>query len=672
MVVMLIYLYKLRCSTPSRQLGKFSSCAHNDPRYRTDHAPTTMDYRREIDGLRALAVTAVVLYHFLPSTFDYGYLGVDVFFVISGFLITLYIYEEFSIGKFSLIFFYQRRIRRILPVTLFVLFISSVLASFILIGVDYNRFVESLIASLTFTSNIYFWRDGGYFGQADSLKPLLHIWSLSVEEQYYLFFPFVFLMILKFSKSLKTNLLGVCFLSLGSFLFYLYMLKIGGANPAFFLMPFRAWEFGVGSIAALTYFKFRRQHTLFSLFVSVSLIVLGLTLLSNFIAAGFIVVIGTAFFLSMAYRRTILLNVFFESRFVRYLGLISFSTYLWHWPLLVFLRYVSIDQDKSAYLLALLVLTYVLSMLSYKYIEQPFRHSIKPNIVVTTSFVTTVSLLVLAIFVLRFNLFKDEESFSSKIASSIQTNYRCDLSEYLSFGASRACLINSKADKNYTIALIGNSHAQMYVPALAPFLRDRNEKGLLVPLNGCLPTVKLNISSDCLRLARANIDAILNDNNIVTVVIGLTWYSDQLVDASSSIVLDADKSNLSAAILDLISTLELRGKKVFLIGPLMIPNFDLPSVLSRRIKFEGLDYESAKQYLTVSRSRFDTQFQTLLSEFESSLGERFIVPSTKLCDLKHCYYGDAEGVYFSDSNHLGSYGVEKIKELFSVITANAK
>lgn len=157
-----------------------------------------MDYRREIDGLRALAVSAVVLYHFWPSVFKFGYLGVDIFFVISGFLITLYIYERLSIGKFNFKTFYQRRIIRILPVTLFVLFVTSILASLILIATDHDRYLKSLIGALTLTSNIYFWRDGGYFGQSDFLKPLLHIWSLSVEEQFYLFFQFFFLLSLNF------------------------------------------------------------------------------------------------------------------------------------------------------------------------------------------------------------------------------------------------------------------------------------------------------------------------------------------------------------------------------------------------------------------------------------------------------------------------------------------
>lgn len=631
-----------------------------------------MDYRREIDGLRALAVSAVVLYHFWPDTFDYGYLGVDVFFVISGFLITLYIYEELSNGSFSLKNFYQRRIVRILPVTLFVLSATSFFALIILIGADYDRFIESLIASLSFTSNIYFWRDGGYFGQADSLKPLLHFWSLSVEEQFYLFFPVLFLIVFKFTKSFSVHLFVLVVLSLISLLLFLYMLRIGGANPAFFLMPFRAWEFGLGSIAALAYFKFKFKHSFFSVVFSFALIFLGLTFLAKFMVPGLIVVLGTTFFLAMKYRPNFLLDAFFQSRLVRFLGLISFSTYLWHWQLVVFLSYISIDEPDILWLAFTFVLTYVLSIFSYNFIEQPFRHSIRRNVVVIFSIAASILLLILTISMFFINPFNNNNSFSAKVASSIQTNYRCNVFEYLSYGASRACFINSQAEENYTVALIGNSHAQMYAPAIYPYLRDRNKKGLLVPLNGCLPITQFNISSDCLRLAKINLSAILSDKNITSVIIGLTWYSDQLVDSSATISPDPDKLKLSSAIHNLINILEDGGKKVFLIGPLMIPGYDLPSVLSRKIKFKDIKQESVVGYLRDERIKFDSKFNRLLAEFRARLGERFIAPSDYFCDPSYCYFGDAEGVFFSDSNHLSSYGVQKVKDLFFVIESDRK
>jgi hypothetical protein len=186
----------------------------------------------------------------------------------------------------------------------------------------------------------------------------------------------------------------------------------------------------------------------------------------------------------------------------------------------------------------------------------------------------------------------------------------------------------------------------MYVPAMESYLRARNEKALLVPLNGCLPTVRANISVECMRLAKINLEAILNDANVSTVVLGMTWYSDTLLDSSSAIIKDDDKSQLLLAIKDLIVRLEGGGKRVFLIGPLIIRGYDLPSVLSRRIKFEGLDYNSVEAQLRVGSSEFDSQFSGILAELKALLGDRLILPSTKFCDLKNCYLGDFDGVYF--------------------------
>lgn len=626
-----------------------------------------MIYRREIDGLRALSVSVVVLYHFWPSVFKNGFLGVDIFFVISGFLITTYIYEELLKGEFNFKDFYQRRVVRIMPITLFVLFTTTILASFVLIGIDYNRFIESLVASLTFTSNIYFWRDGGYFGQADSLKPLLHIWSLSVEEQFYLFYPVVFFVLIKNTKSYRSRLFLVSILSSVSFLACFLMIKIGGENPAFFLVPFRAWEFGVGSLASLYFIKSRREHDLFSTTFSFVLVILGLTIFSKNIVPGLTLVIGVAFFLSRSYKNNVFLDWFFESKIIRYIGLISFSTYLWHWPLVVFLGYICVDAPSNYFVFSILILTHILSILSYRVIEQPFRYNFNRNTVVNFSFLAGVLLLGLGVFSVFVNPFRNEEGYSSIVASSIQTNYRCNLSDYRVYGASRACLINANGDNNYSIALMGNSHAQMYVPAIEPHLKALNEKGLLIPLNGCLPTTILNISIDCLKSADINLRAILNDKNISTVVIGLTWYNNQLIDPSANFVSDPNGLKLGSAIKRLIDNLEDNGKKVFLIGPIMIPGYDLPSILSRKIKFMGLNRDSSESYLKIERVTFDSKFKLLLSDFQKEMGQRFIMPSEKFCDKNYCFFGDENGVFFSDSNHLSAYGVGKVEDLFGVI-----
>ena len=203
-------------------------------------------YRKEIDFLRALAVIFVILFHYFPNIMPRGYLGVDLFFVISGFLISHQIYNLKKNNKFSIKNFYLRRIKRIFPATLFVLFFTFLISFFILTDKDFMSFSRSLIYSIFFSSNFFFWIDGGYFGPNDGLKPLLHTWSLSVEEQFYIFFPLVFTLLITFIKSLKNLILVIFLISVISFSFQIFLENVGGHDFAFFLLPTRIWNFGLG------------------------------------------------------------------------------------------------------------------------------------------------------------------------------------------------------------------------------------------------------------------------------------------------------------------------------------------------------------------------------------------------------------------------------------------
>ena len=209
-----------------------------------------MRYRPEIDGLRALAVIPVILYHAGFKLFGGGYVGVDVFFVISGYLITTIILAELETGTFSLVHFYERRARRILPALFVVMFACLPFAWMWLVPADMKLFSQGLVAVSTFASNILFWRKSEYFGGASELNPLIHTWSLAVEEQYYVLFPLFLMLTWKLGKRWIVGILAIVFLvSLGCAQYFIY------SQPTFdfFMLPTRGWELLIGAFIAFYY-----------------------------------------------------------------------------------------------------------------------------------------------------------------------------------------------------------------------------------------------------------------------------------------------------------------------------------------------------------------------------------------------------------------------------------
>ena len=217
-----------------------------------------MQYRAEIDGLRALAVLPVVLFHAGFEWFSGGFVGVDVFFVISGYLITTIIISEMAEDKFSIVNFYERRARRILPALFFVMAVSIPFSWFLLTPIDLKDFGESLVAVSTFSSNFLFWKESDYFATAAELKPLLHTWSLAVEEQYYILFP-IFLMLTWHLGLMKIVLLLM--LIFGLSLSFAHWGTLNYPNAAFYLLPTRGWELLCGVFAAIYLQNFSREKT---------------------------------------------------------------------------------------------------------------------------------------------------------------------------------------------------------------------------------------------------------------------------------------------------------------------------------------------------------------------------------------------------------------------------
>ena len=331
-------------------------------------------YRLEIDGLRAISVLAVLFYHSQIvisdiKLFNYGFLGVDIFFVISGYLISNILFEENKNHNFIKVIlnFYVRRIRRIIPLLFFIIFISLLLGKFILTSSDYIDLENSSIFTILFASNFYFYKiENDYFAQSSLLLPLLHTWSLAVEEQFYIIFPLIFL----FLKKLKLNydLLIITLLFLFSLLAYI-LIKDINENLSFYLFLTRFWEILAGVL--IFYIEPFIKNKLNK---KVNQIILIFCLFSIFYILLFfesrILIVLFSSLLILFYTKNNPTYYILENKVFTYLGKISFSIYLWHFVIFAFSRYLNYF-DEFKFILILLI--FLLSIISYKIIEKPFR-----------------------------------------------------------------------------------------------------------------------------------------------------------------------------------------------------------------------------------------------------------------------------------------------------------
>lgn len=629
-----------------------------------------MLYIKSIDGLRAIAVSLVIVFHFFPTVIPNGYLGVDLFFVISGFLISKIIHKKILEERFLFKDFYLSRVRRILPATLAVLVTTSIMALLLMTAPDLMRYAESLLSSIGFSANIYFWRTGGYFGFNDTLKPLLHIWSLSVEEQFYFLFPLFFYCLYKYSRSKSLIYFIFSIVILLSFFLNIYLLSIGGSNPAFFLTPARAWQFACGAMFAT--FQLSRQPQIYSRALSL----IGITLvLVNFIYVpvtfpdATLLTIGACIFLCQSHLKTLLINKILSLNSMRFVGKISFSLYLWHWPVVVFVNYVWLDTPSTFILLLSLLFTLILSTLSWRYIEEPLRQassSKKTYMIVISS---SSCLILFSSIALYYKGFPERHSdMVNKLSENIGTHYRCSIDQYRSYNGTRACAFGEDVSKEFTVALVGNSHAQMYAPAFEKSLTSSNKRGLLIPLSGCLPTINYNISPECLNLAQRNYHSVLEDKKIKTVILALTWHFDHLVDQAGYNFIDSDFSLRKRELKLLIDSFNKKGKNVYLLGPLDIPGYEFASKASRSLMFYGTSLKRSREV-----EEFYAKYGDIIDYFLRNMGGNYILPHKYFCDKSNCYFADENGSFYSDSNHLSSLGVKKLIDIFDpIISDNTK
>ncbi len=338
-----------------------------------------MDYRREIDGFRAIAVLPVMLFH---AGFDWcpgGYLGVDVFFVISGYLITSIILHEIRAGTFSLLRFYERRARRILPALLLVMAISLPLSWHFMLPDDFENFGQSLAATALFGNNVLLWLTSGYFALANDFKPLMHTWSLGVEEQFYLLFPALVLALGGASRRrLVVAISGLAMLSLA------LAQRLGADAPiaAYLLLPTRVWQLMLGALAALLHIHGRADVASRPVVEALSLVGFGAVVAAfvlhsaesaRLLVPALVAASGAILVILFASPST-MVGRFLASGWLVGLGLISYSAYLWHQPLFAFARLASLEEPSRWLFSGLIVTALALAALTWRFVERPFRN----------------------------------------------------------------------------------------------------------------------------------------------------------------------------------------------------------------------------------------------------------------------------------------------------------
>ena len=332
-------------------------------------------YRPDIDGLRAIAVLLVVFYHAFPEVFRAGFVGVDIFFVISGFLISTIIFTNLQQGTFTFLDFYVRRVRRIFPALLAVLLASGLAGWFILLPRDYAQLGTHILAGAGFVSNFVLWNESGYFDVLAESKPLLHLWSLAIEEQFYIVWPPILILVFRYKHGIAAAL---CLATLASF--GLNALSVQTSPSATFYLPAtRIWELTLGASAAylalhkpVSAEKYRNAKSVTGL----ALLVLGFLTISKSRAFpgwwALLPVVGTALTLSAGVAGYVNKTLLGHRLLVR-IGLISYPLYLWHWPLLSFQQIIANHQVSAAARLVAVVCAFLLAIFTFNVIEKPLR-----------------------------------------------------------------------------------------------------------------------------------------------------------------------------------------------------------------------------------------------------------------------------------------------------------
>ncbi len=647
-----------------------------------------MNYRSEIDGLRALAIIPVILYHAGLQGFSGGFVGVDIFFVISGFLITSIILSDMQAGTFSLIGFYERRARRILPALFLVLLVCMPFAWFWLQPLALKNFSESLVAVILFISNIFFWKHGGYFDVESELNPLLHTWSLAVEEQYYVLFP---LFLMAAWRLGKRWIVGLLLIGALASLALAYKGSLSFSTTAFYLLPGRGWELLIGAFTAFYLSSTKPAISTNRPLINQLLGVVGLLLIIYSIVFfnkdtpfpslyTLVPTIGAALIILFSSPQT-LVGKLLGSKALVGIGLISYSAYLWHQPLFSFAKHRSLESPSQTLLIALSIAALILAYFSWKYIETPFRNKkrfTRKQIFMFAAFGSIFFITVGIVGSLKEG-FPHRYYVPATLSNSFSLSQKandCFEKPGVHTNTDWLCDIGAKQADKPAFMMFGDSHARSLFDAFDAAAINASQRGSFTGSYNCPPLLGIYVLrrgqavNDCNAL-NTRVYEHVKANKIAKVFLVSRWtyYTDGGYDGVDATWIGLSKNSqrsketsraaFEAGLKATVEAYANIGTRLYIVTQIPQQKIQVQDVYYNLFAYDKNNVSQQIQQLSVSKmqhQQLQSYVNALFKGYDNTERLKLVSFDDVLCDHDKCSIGDATKSYYSDNNHLTTEG----------------
>jgi len=646
----------------------------------------TFGSRRDIDGLRALAVIPVVLFHFGFSTFSGGFVGVDVFFVISGFLITSILFRDISAQGFSFVDFWARRARRIIPALSVVLLVTLALGWLLLTAKDFSELGRTVRYQSLFISNILFMREDGYFQPASDLKPLLHTWSLAVEEQYYIFFPLLMVLLMRHVRHWRWMLFAVLLISFGLNIAYIERKP----DVAFFSLPTRAWELLCGAMLAVLP---ARKHAVRPwLAQSVGAAGLGAVLLAVFTFdrgtvfpgwAALLPVLGATALIWSGGQGSTWAGQLLSARVFVWIGLLSYSLYLWHWPVYVYANAISIDGIQPWEAAGWMLLALGLAWLSWRFVELPFREK---RLLAGRKPVLVGGLMAMAVLAVTGSVVRSQEGFPQRLTGKALEyaqarewqagQMKCMLvTKDKKFD--KACLLGGNQEVPATRLVWGDSHAAALMPAIESGAKREGRPVWLYSMSACPPILSDDPRQRCKDFNEQTMEQVRR-LQIKDVVLASNWslYVYGREDGDKKVLLNAHdntaqaEARMALAIEARVAAIRAAGAQVWLFKEVPLQRKGAISRLTSLARI-GRSADGLGRPLEEHLARQHFLSRLFDSMSAADPGVHVIDPTPLMCADQVCSIEVNGHSKYKDEDHLSDTGSARLSPLFTPMLLGA-